>query len=99
MRGSPAPEIHHLWPLMTISSVLGSSWIDVRMLVASELAIPFSVMANDERVLPSRRGLSHFSCCAGFPYLARTSASRVAKKHERHDGNRQDVVEHTIFFR
>lgn len=32
LRGSPAPEIHHLWPLMTIS--LPSMRIEVWMLVA-----------------------------------------------------------------
>jgi len=67
LRGSPAPEIHHLWPLMTISFVFSSRTIEVRMLVASELATPCSVMAKLERILPSMRGLSHLACCSLLP--------------------------------
>lgn len=110
-RGSPAPEIHHLWPLTTISFVFSSRTIEVRMLVAlfraqggsvptfpghikspadgrrvytasraesgmakegecgthSELAMPNSVMAKLERILPSMRGLSQRSFCSALP--------------------------------
>ena len=77
-RGSPAPEIHpaasarprgvaneHLWPLITMS--LPSLRIDVWMFVASDEAMPFSVMANEERILPSSSGCSHFFFCASLP--------------------------------
>ena len=46
-RGSAAPLIHHLRPLMTYSSP--SRTIRVSMLVASELATAGSVIANAER--------------------------------------------------
>lgn len=50
---------------------------ETHMLVASEDATPFSVMAKEERISPFNRGLSHFSFCASVPYRANTSASRL----------------------
>ena len=58
-RGSPAPEIHHLWPLITYSSPWRS--MRVQMLVASEEATSGSVMAKAERILPYSSGLSQRS--------------------------------------
>src|SRR5919106_5407246 len=53
-RGSPMPEVHHLWPLITYESP--SRTIDDSMLVASDDATFGSVMANAERILPSSSG-------------------------------------------
>ena len=64
-RGSAAPLIHHLRPLMTYSSP--SRTIRVSMLVASELATPGSVIANAERNRPSISGSSHCSFCSSVP--------------------------------
>ncbi len=56
-RGRAAPLIHHLRPLSTYSSPSRRmvSWI----LVASELATSGSVIANAERIAPSKSGCSH----------------------------------------
>src|ERR1051325_9927840 len=64
-RGSPAPEDHHLWPLITYSSP-SRTMLD-SMLVASEDATFFSVMLKHERISPASRGFNHFSCCSGVP--------------------------------
>src|SRR5918996_1643207 len=53
-RLSPMPDVHHLWPLMTYWSP--SRTIDDSMLVASDDATLGSVIANAERILPSRSG-------------------------------------------
>src|SRR6266478_952647 len=64
-RGSPAPEDHHLRPLITYSSPLRTmlDW----MLVASDEATSFSVMLKHERISPASSGFSHFCCCSGVP--------------------------------
>src|SRR5580704_11084854 len=64
-RGSPAPELHHLRPLITYSSPsrVMLDW----MLVASELATFGSVMAKQERISPFSRGCSHFTFCSRVP--------------------------------
>ena len=64
-RGSPAPLVHHLSPLMTYPSPsrVMLDW----MFVASLLATSGSVMENALRISPFRRGISHCSCCSGVP--------------------------------
>src|SRR5260370_38184431 len=64
-RGSPAPEDHHLCPLMTYSS----PWRTMlaAMLVASDDATPGSAIAKHERISPASSGLSHRSFCSGVP--------------------------------
>eukprot|EP01137_Pigoraptor_chileana_P010535 Opistho-2@60338 len=64
-RGSIAPEIQCLWPLMTISSPTRS--IRVEMFVASEDATAGSVIAKHDRVVPSNSGMSHFAFCCSVP--------------------------------
>ena len=64
-RGSPAPEVHHLRPLMTYSSPRRSML--ARMLVASEEATSGSVIAKQERISPASSGLSQRSFCSGVP--------------------------------
>lgn len=62
-RGSIAPEIHHLRPLITYSSP--SRVMSDSMLVASEDATAGSVMAKQERMSPESSGSSHcFFCCS-----------------------------------
>ena len=53
-RGSPAPVIHHLRPLMTY--VVAVALDRVAMFVASERATSGSVIANAERISPSSSG-------------------------------------------
>src|SRR2546425_6894614 len=64
-RGSPMPEVHHLWPLITYWSP--SRTILDSILVASEDATLGSVMANADRILPSRSGSSHCFLCSAVP--------------------------------
>src|ERR687891_1670085 len=64
-RLSPMPEVHHLWPLMTYWSP--SRTIEDSMLVASDDATLGSVMANADRIFPSRRGSSHCFFCSAVP--------------------------------
>jgi hypothetical protein len=64
-RGSGAPEVHHLRPLMMYSSPLRS--MRASMLVASDEATAGSVMAKPERILPSSSGTSHSCWWAGVP--------------------------------
>lgn len=91
MRGSPAPEIYHLWPEMSMCLPEGSSVREVRMFVASEEATELdqlevtrigkedspkrSVIANADRISPLRSGISHFFCWSGDPYRASTSVT------------------------
>lgn len=42
----------------------------------SEEATSGSVIAKADLIVPSKRGTSHFSFCAGVPYLASTSVSK-----------------------
>jgi hypothetical protein len=64
-RGSPAPEIHHLWPVMTYSSP--SRMMLDRMLVASDEATSGSVIAKHDRICPASSGSSHCCRCSGVP--------------------------------
>jgi hypothetical protein len=64
-RGSAAPEVHHLWPLITYSSPWRS--IRVEMLVASADATSGSVIAKAERISPSNRGLSQRALISSEP--------------------------------
>ena len=48
------------------------------MLVASLDATAGSVIANPERIVPSRSGFSQRSFCSGEPYFTRTSAFPVS---------------------
>ena len=61
-RGSGAPEVHHLRPLITYSSPSRST--RASMLVASDEATAGSVMAKAERMVPSSRGSSQRCCCS-----------------------------------
>ena len=58
-RGSIAPEVHHLRPLMTYSAP--SRWMLHSMLVASEEATKGSVMPKQERISPFIRGFNQRS--------------------------------------
>src|SRR5205823_12935784 len=64
-RGSPAPDDHHLRPLITYW--LPSRTILDSMLVASEEATAGSVMAKHDRISPASKGFNHFSFCSGVP--------------------------------
>src|SRR2546422_6744345 len=64
-RGSPMPDVHHLWPLMTYSSP-SRAMLD-SMFVASDDATFGSVIANADRIFPSMRGASHCFFCASVP--------------------------------
>src|SRR5207249_231559 len=75
-RGSPIPEVHHLWPLMTYWSP--SRTILDSMLVASDDATLGSVIAKADRILPSSRGSSHCFFCSGVPYRSSTSMLPVS---------------------
>src|SRR4051812_27261090 len=70
-RGSPAPVVHHLVPLITYESP-SRAMLD-RIFVASDDATPGSVMAKQERISPSSSGFSHRSFCSAFPYRASVS--------------------------
>mmetsp|Transcript_121358 Transcript_121358/g.377302 ORF Transcript_121358/g.377302 Transcript_121358/m.377302 type:complete len:298 (+) Transcript_121358:448-1341(+) len=74
--GRMAPEIHHLWPLMTYSSPSAS--MRVQMFVASLEATPGSVMAYAERISPLSSGSSHCFFCSGEPNFSRTSMLPVS---------------------
>ena len=41
-----------------------------------------SVIAKDERISPFSKGMSHFFCCSGEPYRARTSAFKREPEYE-----------------
>ena len=75
-RGSPAPLVHHFWPLSTISSP--SSSAVAFMFVASLEATAGSVIAKPDRILPSSSGSNHWSFCSSEPYFASTSAFPVS---------------------
>src|SRR5258707_14479059 len=75
-RGSPAPEDHHLRPLMTYS--LPSRQMLASMLVASEEATAGSVIAKHDRISPASSGFSQRSFCSGVPYRSMTSMLRVS---------------------
>src|SRR5579864_857767 len=75
-RGSPAPDDHHLRPLMMYSSPWRRMLASI--LVASDEATPGSVMAKHERISPSSNGLSQRSFCSGVPYRSSTSMLPVS---------------------
>src|SRR5712664_2617992 len=75
-RGSPAPEAHHLRPLMTYSSP--SRMILASMFVASDEATAGSVIAKHDRISPASSGLSQGSFCSGVQYRASTSILPVS---------------------
>src|SRR5580704_1944496 len=62
-RGSPAPDDHHLRPLITYS--LPSLVMLAPMLVASDDATSGSVIEKQDRISPASSGVSHFSFCSG----------------------------------
>ena len=64
-RGSVAPVVYHLRPLITYSSP--SRTIELSTLVASEEATSGSVIAKEERISPASSGFNHCSFCAGVP--------------------------------
>ena len=64
-RGWPAPDVHHLRPLITYSSP--SRTISALMLVASDDATAGSVIEKPERISASSSGLSQRSLCASLP--------------------------------
>mmetsp|Transcript_37686 Transcript_37686/g.56228 ORF Transcript_37686/g.56228 Transcript_37686/m.56228 type:complete len:202 (+) Transcript_37686:96-701(+) len=74
--GLIAPEIHHLWPLMTYSSPSRS--ILVEMFVASLDATPGSVIAKADRISPFKRGSSHCFFCSSDPKRSKTSMLPVS---------------------
>ena len=64
-----APEMNHLWPLITHSS---PSWYAcVRISVGSLPATSGSVMAKHERAVPSQSGRRYFSFCSGVAQCRR----------------------------
>src|ERR1700739_254030 len=75
-RGSPAPDDHHLCPLITYWSL--SRTMLAAMLVASEEATAGSVIAKHERISPANNGRSQRSFCSGVPYRASTSILPVS---------------------
>ena len=74
--GWPAPDVHHLRPLITTSSP--STTAVASMLVASEEATSGSVIAKPERIRPSSKGSSHWSRCSWVPYFSSTSMLPVS---------------------
>src|ERR1700737_389324 len=75
-RGSPAPDDHHLRPLMIYCSP--SRLMLVSILVASDDATAGSVIRNAERISPSISGRSHFFLCSLLPYRMNTSMLPVS---------------------
>src|SRR3954452_22221968 len=75
-RGSSAPLVNHLCPLMTYSSPSRS--IRDEMFVASEDATHGSVIAKHERISPSSNGRSHCSFCNAVPNWLRISMLPVS---------------------
>src|ERR1700694_5805611 len=64
-RGSPAPDDHHLVPLITYSSP-SRTMLDC-MLVASDEATSGSVIEKQESISPASRGFSQRSLCSWVP--------------------------------
>ncbi len=64
-RGSPAPDVHHLRPLITKWSP--SRTMRASILVASDEATAGSVIAKPERISPASSGVSHSRFCASLP--------------------------------
>ena len=57
--GSPAPDVHHFSPFITYSSP--SKTAVACIFVASDDAVPGSVMLKADLISPSSNGLSHSS--------------------------------------
>ena len=64
-RALPAPEVHHLRPLIRYASP--SPTMELSILVASLEATRGSVMAKAERISPASSGSSHCFFCSGVP--------------------------------
>src|SRR5579859_430974 len=75
-RGSPAPDDHHLRPLMTYASP--SRTIELWILVASDDATAGSVMQKAERISPASKGSSHSFLWASVPYRSMVSILPVS---------------------
>ena len=87
-RGSVAPVVYHLCPLMTYSSP--SRTIDACTLVASLDATAGSVIAKHERISPARSGVSQRACCSGVPYSMSVSMLPVSGALQlKHSGREQ----------
>ena len=71
-----APDVNHLWPLITHSP--SSSSARVRSVVGSEPATSGSVIEKQERMSPSRSGSSHWARCSSVPCSARISMLPVS---------------------
>src|ERR1700722_2960207 len=67
--GFPGPEMNHFRPLTTHESP--STLALVEIFVASDDATSASVIAKQERILPSSSGTSQRCCCSGVPKAAR----------------------------
>src|SRR5688572_23802470 len=75
-RVSPAPDDHHLRPLITYESPSRS--MRVEMLVASDDATAGSVMQKAERISPSSNGCSQRSRFVGLAKRSRISIFPVS---------------------
>src|SRR5258706_13089754 len=64
-RGSPAPDDHHLRPL--IKYMPPSRTIELWILVASDDATARSAIVNAERIRPSINASNHCFFCSGVP--------------------------------
>ena len=71
-----APEVNHLWPLITHSSP--SSSARVRSVRGSEPATSGSVIEKQERISPSSNGASQCRFCSSVPCSAMISLLPVS---------------------
>mmetsp|Transcript_6184 Transcript_6184/g.13461 ORF Transcript_6184/g.13461 Transcript_6184/m.13461 type:complete len:211 (+) Transcript_6184:693-1325(+) len=89
-RGSHAPLVHHLMPFSTYW--LPDNLMEACMLVASDDATSFSVMAKQLLICPLSRGSSQACCCSLLPYLARISMLPVSGAEQlKHSGAHADL--------
>ncbi len=70
------PEVHHFRPLSTSESP--SRVMVAEMLLASELDTAGSVIAKQDRIVPSSSGTSHSRCCAPVPNSTSSSMLPVS---------------------
>ena len=70
------PEVHHLRPLSTSESP--SRVMVAEMLLASELDTAGSVIAKQDRIVPSSSGTSHSRCWAAVPNSTSSSMLPVS---------------------
>src|ERR1700676_455464 len=75
-RGSPAPDDHHLRPLITYSLPLRTMLASI--FVASDDATAGSVIAKHDRMSPASSGFNHRSFCSGVAYRRSTSMFPVS---------------------